>query len=248
MGAGVYGLNTILGRVLLSASRMYGHIHIKRSCTFGELETASLCLFVFYFTLLYRCGGWFSRVSSALAAAVAKCSFRGPRGWPYQDRGGGGGRLGVRGGGEGRSFLELLSCFVLVCGSILCVCVGVECCWFCLLLTPACVGCRSVLPWVGQHVNLTANQRSKPSFGSPKAPLVQNAFFQRPRPVGMPKHLVLARFEPVVIRFGPLKDLKQLKNRPFWDRVQGSKAHPLPLQGSPSRLSFCVKKWDIDGM
>ena len=39
-----------------------------------------------------------------------------------------------------------------------------------------------------------------------------------PRPLGMLKQLLLARFEPVVARFGPRKIPKCLENGPFWDQ------------------------------
>ena len=37
-------------------------------------------------------------------------------------------------------------------------------------------------------------------------------------PFGMPKQVFLARFEPVVARFGPRKIPKCLENGPFWDQ------------------------------
>ena len=36
--------------------------------------------------------------------------------------------------------------------------------------------------------------------------------------LGRLKHVVLARFEPVVTRFGPRKILKRLQKGPFWDQ------------------------------
>ena len=39
-----------------------------------------------------------------------------------------------------------------------------------------------------------------------------------PRPLGMLKQVFLARFEPVVARFGPRKIPKCLENGPFWDQ------------------------------
>ena len=48
------------------------------------------------------------------------------------------------------------------------------------------------------------------------------------RPLGMPKQVFLARFEPVVTRFGPRKIPKCLENGPFWDQAwvkNGSKMH-----------------------
>ena len=39
-----------------------------------------------------------------------------------------------------------------------------------------------------------------------------------PGPRGMPKQVVLARFEPVVALYGPLKSPKCLENGPFWDQ------------------------------
>ena len=49
-----------------------------------------------------------------------------------------------------------------------------------------------------------------------------------PRPFGMLKQVVLARFEPVVTRFGPWKIPKCPRNGPFWDQKwvkNGSKMH-----------------------
>ena len=39
-----------------------------------------------------------------------------------------------------------------------------------------------------------------------------------PTPLGMLKQVVLARFEPVVARYGPRKVPKCLENGPFWDQ------------------------------
>ena len=39
------------------------------------------------------------------------------------------------------------------------------------------------------------------------------------RPFGMLKQVFLARFEPVVTRFGPWKNLKCLENGIFWDQT-----------------------------
>ena len=39
-----------------------------------------------------------------------------------------------------------------------------------------------------------------------------------PGPLGMLKQVFLARFEPVVTRFGPWKIPKCLEKRPFWDQ------------------------------
>ena len=49
-----------------------------------------------------------------------------------------------------------------------------------------------------------------------------------PRPLGMLKHVILARFEPVVTCFGPSKIPKCLENGSFWDQKwvkNGSKTH-----------------------
>ena len=58
-----------------------------------------------------------------------------------------------------------------------------------------------------------------------------------PRPHGMPKQVVLARFQPVVTHFGPSKVPKCLKNGPIWDqkwvenwsRKHFSEIHPRPF-------------------
>ena len=49
-----------------------------------------------------------------------------------------------------------------------------------------------------------------------------------PRPLGMLKQMILALFEPIVTRFGPLKMPKYPENAPFWDEKwfqNGSKTH-----------------------
>ena len=49
-----------------------------------------------------------------------------------------------------------------------------------------------------------------------------------PRPLGMLKHVFLARFEPMVTRYGPWKMPKCLENGSFWDQKwvkNGSKTH-----------------------
>ena len=58
-----------------------------------------------------------------------------------------------------------------------------------------------------------------------------------PRPLGMLKQAFLARFEPVVTRFGPWKIPKCLENGPFWDqkwvkngsKTRFSKSDPRPF-------------------
>ena len=51
-----------------------------------------------------------------------------------------------------------------------------------------------------------------------------------PKPFGMLKQVFLARFEPVVTRFGPWKIPKCLENGPFWDQKWAKK-------GSKTRFS-----------
>ena len=51
-----------------------------------------------------------------------------------------------------------------------------------------------------------------------------------PRPLGMLKQVFLARFEPVVARFGPWKIPKCLENAPFWDQKRVK-------NGSKTRIS-----------
>ena len=63
-----------------------------------------------------------------------------------------------------------------------------------------------------------------------QVPAVKNIIFSKvvPRPLGMPKQVFLARFEPMVTRFRPWKIPKCLKQRPFWDQKwvkNGSKMH-----------------------
>ena len=49
-------------------------------------------------------------------------------------------------------------------------------------------------------------------------------FFNKdPGPHGMPKQVLLARFELMVARFGPSKIPKCLENGLFWDKKKGSK-------------------------
>ena len=90
-----------------------------------------------------------------------------------------------------------------------------------------------------------------------------------PRPLGMLKKVFLARFEPVVTRFGPRKIPKCLENGLFWDqkwvkigsKTQFSKsdhgpfgmlkqvvlAHfePVVTHFGPWRLPKCVEKWPL---
>ena len=56
--------------------------------------------------------------------------------------------------------------------------------------------------------------------GSTRVPGAKKIIFSKvvPRPLGMLKHVILARFEPVVARFGPWKIPKCLKNGPFRDQ------------------------------
>ena len=58
-------------------------------------------------------------------------------------------------------------------------------------------------------------------------------------PFGMPKQVLLARFEPVVARFGPRKIPKCLENGPFWDQKwvkNGSKKAFLKSDRGPFRM------------
>ena len=56
--------------------------------------------------------------------------------------------------------------------------------------------------------------------GSTGVPGAKKMIFSKvvPGPLGMLKHVFLARFEPVVARFGPWKIPKCLENGPFWDQ------------------------------
>ena len=75
--------------------------------------------------------------------------------------------------------------------------------------------------------------------GSTGVPGAKKIIFSKvvPRPLGMLKQLFLARFEPVVTRFGPWKIPKCLENGLFWDQKwlqNGSKkcfseSDPAPL-------------------
>ena len=55
--------------------------------------------------------------------------------------------------------------------------------------------------------------------GSTRVPKAKKIIFSKvvPRPLGMLKQAFLARFEPVVTRFGPWKIPKCLENGLFWD-------------------------------
>ena len=66
--------------------------------------------------------------------------------------------------------------------------------------------------------------------GSTRVPGAKKMIFSKvvPGPLGMLKQLFLARFKPVVARFGPRKIPKCLENGPFWDQKcikNGSKTH-----------------------
>ena len=68
--------------------------------------------------------------------------------------------------------------------------------------------------------------------GPPGSPGREKIIFSKvvPRPLGlaMLKEVFLARFEPVVMGFGPWKMPKFLENGPFWDQKwiqNGSKTH-----------------------
>ena len=66
--------------------------------------------------------------------------------------------------------------------------------------------------------------------GSTRVSRAKKKIFSRvvPRPLGMLKQVFLARFEPVVARFGPWKIPKCLENGSFWDQKwvkNGSKTH-----------------------
>ena len=61
--------------------------------------------------------------------------------------------------------------------------------------------------------------------GSTGVPEAKKMIFPKvvPRPLGMLKQVFLARFEPVVARFGPWKMLKCLENGTFLKTKNGSK-------------------------
>ena len=64
------------------------------------------------------------------------------------------------------------------------------------------------------------------------------------RPFGMLKEVFLARFEPVVTRFGPCRMPKCLENRPLWDQNwvnNGSKTHFSKSDGGPFGVHKQVK-------
>ena len=75
--------------------------------------------------------------------------------------------------------------------------------------------------------------------GSTRVPGAKKMIFSKvvPRPFGMLKHVFLARFEPVVARFGPWKIPKCLENGPFQDqkcvkngsKTRCSKSDPRPF-------------------
>ena len=75
--------------------------------------------------------------------------------------------------------------------------------------------------------------------GSTRVPGAKKITFSKvvPRPLGMLKQVFLARFEPVVTRFGPWKIPKCLENGPFWDqkwvkngsKTRFSKSDPQPF-------------------
>ena len=68
--------------------------------------------------------------------------------------------------------------------------------------------------------------------GSTRVPGAKNMIFSKvvPKPLGMVKHVFLARFEPVGARFGPRKTPKCLENGPFQD-------HKWVENGSKTRFS-----------
>ena len=61
---------------------------------------------------------------------------------------------------------------------------------------------------------------ARANSGSTRVPGAKKIIFSKvvPRPSGMLKQVFLARFEPVVARFGPWKIPKCLENGPFWDQ------------------------------
>ena len=75
--------------------------------------------------------------------------------------------------------------------------------------------------------------------GSTRVPGAKKIIFSKvvPRPLGMLKHVFLARFEPVVTLFGPWKIPKYLENGPFWNqkwvkngsKTRFSKIYPRPF-------------------
>ena len=67
------------------------------------------------------------------------------------------------------------------------------------------------------HNRLTRHVDPRTS-GSTRVPGAKKIIFSKvvPRPLGMLKQVFLARFEPVVARFGPWKIPKCLENGPFW--------------------------------
>ena len=83
--------------------------------------------------------------------------------------------------------------------------------------------------------------------GSTRVPGAKKIIFSKvvPRPLGMLKQVFLARFEPVVTRFGPWKFPKCLENGPFQDRKYRSKTcfsksdpRPLEMLGQVSLAHF----------
>ena len=81
--------------------------------------------------------------------------------------------------------------------------------------------------------------------GSTRVPRAKKMIFSKlvPRPLGMLKHVFLARFEPVVARFGPWKIPKCLENGPFWDQkwVKNRSKTRFP-KVIPDHLG-CSNKW-----
>ena len=74
--------------------------------------------------------------------------------------------------------------------------------------------------------------------GSTRVPGAKKMIFFKvvPRPLGMLKQVLLARFEPVVACFGPRKIPKCLENGPFWDQKwlkNGSKKRFLKSDRGP---------------
>ena len=63
-----------------------------------------------------------------------------------------------------------------------------------------------------------------------------------PRPLGMLKQVFLARFEPVVTRFGPWKILKCLENGPFWDQKWVQNGWKTRFSKSDPRLFWMLKQ------
>ena len=86
----------------------------------------------------------------------------------------------------------------------------------------------------GQHIPRTVGANG----GSTLVPVAKKIFFFKvvPRPLGMPKQVFLARFEPVVARFGPWKIPKCLENEPFQDQKwvkNGPKTHVSKSDAGP---------------